>query len=448
MSAERVHLVSLGCPKNRVDSELMVGQLMEGDFQFVDDAADAEVIIVNTCSFIQSATEESIDTVLDLAQHKEDGCRKLVVTGCMVQRYGNDLVDQLPEVDAFLGTGDYHRITDVLAERTAQARQVFIGPPTALHDENDARVNSWKSHSAYLKISEGCDHKCAFCIIPKMRGKHRSRSIPSLVEEARRLVSGGVRELNLVAQDSTAYGRDLDAVGDVGHLLQALSLIPELSWIRLHYLYPHGVPERLLEVLANEEKVCRYIDIPLQHASGPMLKAMRRGVSRKGQEKILRRIRDAVPNVALRTTFIVGFPGETDRDFQELVDFVREQRFDRVGAFLYSQEVGTEAAELAQQVPDSVKQERLDQLMAVQAEIAMEKHQAMVGKVLPVMIDGVSTESEHLLEGRLESQAPDVDGKVFLTNPRAGLHPGSIVPVQIVQASEVDLVGDLAISNA
>jgi ribosomal protein S12 methylthiotransferase len=426
----------------------MVGQLMEGDFEFVDQAADAEVIIVNTCSFIQPATEESIETVVDLARYKAEGCRKLVVTGCMVQRYGEDLVDQFPEVDAFLGTGDYHRIKDVLEARESSARQVFIGPPTALHDEHDPRVNSWTSHSAYLKISEGCDHTCAFCIIPKMRGSHRSRSIPSLVEEARRLVEGGVRELNLVAQDSTAYGRDLEEAGDVGHLLQALALLPELSWIRLHYLYPHGVPERLLDVLANEPKVCRYVDIPLQHASGPMLKAMKRGVSRAGQEKILDRIREAVPDVSLRTTFIVGFPGETDRDFDELVDFVRHQRFDRVGAFLYSQEAGTDAGAFPDQVSEALKTERLERLMAVQAEIALEKHEALVGNVLPVMIDGGSSESEHLLEGRLESQAPEVDGKVFLTNPRGGLHPGSIVSARIVQASEVDLVGDLAISSA
>jgi ribosomal protein S12 methylthiotransferase len=389
-----------------------------------------------------------VDTVLEMAQFKDKRCRKLVVTGCMVQRYGADLVDELPEVDAFLGTGDQHRLREVLEERESQARQVIIGSPTGLHSADEPRVNSWAKHSAYLKISEGCDHTCAFCIIPLMRGKHRSRTIPSLVEEAQKLVASGVRELNLVAQDSTAYGRDLDDGATVGHLLQALALIPDLAWIRLHYLYPHGVPERLLSVLAQEEKICRYVDIPLQHASGPMLKAMKRGVSRQGQERILQRIRDAVPGVFLRTTFIVGFPGETEWDFEELLAFVRSQRFDRVGAFVYSPEAGTPAAELPGQVADELKTERLDRLVAAQAEIALEKHEAMVGEVFPVMIDGLSAESEHLLEGRLESQAPDVDGKVFLTNPGRGLHPGQIVPARIVQATEVDLVADLTIARA
>lgn len=440
-AAERVHLISLGCPKNRVDSEVMVGKLRRGPWTMVDDPAEADVIVVNTCSFIQPATEESIQTVLEMAGYKEHGnCSKLVVTGCMVQRYGASLEGELPEVDHFLGTGEYHRIDDVLRARSGQLPRSFVDTPMYIHDELSPRVNSWRPHSAYLKISEGCNHRCAFCIIPQLRGKLRSRPVPSLVEEARQLVGQGVRELNLVSQDSTAYGRDLKDGSDLGQLLRALCTIDELRWVRLHYAYPIGLPESLLRAIAEEDKVVPYLDMPLQHASGPMLKAMRRGVTRAGQERILERVRRYIPDVAIRTTFIVGFPGETDEDFETLVDFVRDQRFARVGAFTYFQEDGTPAATLPDQVPDEVKEARQQRLMEVQAGISRELHQAMIGTEATVLVDGPSAEDERVLSARLPSQAPEVDGQVFLDGPGPDVVPGQFRRVRISGASDYDLV--------
>ena len=441
--AERVHLVSLGCPKNRVDSEVMIGQLSQGrEWIFTEDPGQAEIIIVNTCSFIQPATEESIDTVLEMAGYKEAGsCRKLVVTGCMVQRYGASLEGELPEVDHFLGTGEYHRIAEVLRAREGEAPRSYIDTPMYIHDELAPRLSPWRPHSSYLKISEGCDHRCAFCIIPQLRGKLRSRTVPSLATEARALAAQGVRELSLVSQDSTAYGRDLKDGSDLGVLLRVLAGIDGIDWIRIHYAYPIGLPESLLRAIAEEEKVCRYLDMPLQHASGPMLKAMRRGVTRDGQERILERVRRFVPDIAIRTTFIVGFPGETDEDFEVLCDFVRQQRFDRVGVFTYCQEDGTPAATLDGQVPEAVKQERQQHLMDLQAEISRERLGRWVGQTLPVIIDGTSEEHEWVIAGRTRVQAPEVDGVVFLDDPPEEVQPGQIRQVKITQAAEHDLVG-------
>jgi ribosomal protein S12 methylthiotransferase len=442
MATERVHLISLGCPKNRVDSEVMVGKLHQGDFEMVDSPEDADVIIVNTCSFIQPATEESVDTVLEMAGYKQAGsCKKLVVTGCMVQRYGTALEDELPEVDHFLGTGEYHRIDEVLSARGEAAPRSFVDTPMYIHDELAPRLNSWKPHSAYLKISEGCDHRCAFCIIPTLRGKMRSRTIPSLVTEARRLAAQGVREINIVSQDSTAYGRDLKDGTDLGGLLRALAQVEKLDWIRLHYAYPIGLPESLLRAIAEEPKVVPYLDMPLQHASGPMLKAMRRGITRDGQERILSRVRKFVPDVAIRTTFIVGFPGETDEDFEVLVDFIKDQRFDRVGVFTYFQEDGTDAAKLPGQVPEDVKLARQARLMGVQREISRARNEALVGSVVEVLIDGPAEEDERVLVGRTASQAPEVDGQVFLDAPPADARPGQLRRVRIERASDYDLVG-------
>lgn len=444
---ERVHLISLGCPKNRVDSEVMVGKLQDAEFDFVDDPEEADVIVVNTCSFIQPATEESIDTVLEMAELKKSGkLQKLVVTGCMVQRYGRSLEGELPEVDYFLGTGEYHRITDVLKARSGEGPRSFVDAPLYIHDEMSPRVNSWSQASAYLKISEGCNHRCAFCIIPTLRGRLRSRTIPSLVTEARALAEQGVVELNLVSQDSTAYGRDLRDGSGLGGLLQALSDVDGIEWLRLHYAYPHGLPAGLLEQLADNPKVCNYLDIPLQHASGPMLRAMRRGVTRAGQERILERVRARVPDVAIRTTFIVGFPGETDQDFEELCDFVREQQFDHVGVFTYFQEDGTPAAKLDGQVPETVKAARQAELMDIQRGISAARMQRWVGRKVDVLVEGLSQESELLLRGRTAIQAPDVDGQVFIASAPADLSIGSIVPVRVTQAGDYDLVGEIAAS--
>ncbi|MSQ00522.1 MAG: 30S ribosomal protein S12 methylthiotransferase RimO [Myxococcales bacterium] len=441
---ERVHLISLGCPKNRVDSEVMVGKLQQGAFQLVDSPEEADVIVVNTCSFIRPATEESVDTILEMAQLKKTGnAKKLVVTGCMVQRYGHSLELELPEVDHFLGTGEYHRIADVLSAREGEAARSYIDTPLYIHDEFAPRINSWAPHSAYLKLSEGCDHRCAFCIIPQLRGKMRSRTVASLVAEARRLGDEGVVELNLVAQDSTAYGRDLGDGTDLGALLRALGRIESLQWIRLHYVYPLGVPESALRALAEEARLLKYVDMPLQHASGRMLKAMKRGVSRDGQEKVLRRVRDAIPNVTLRTTFIVGFPGETDADFDELCDFVEAERFDRVGVFTYFPEDGTPAATLPGQVDEAVKLARQKELMKRQAVISRSKHRKLVGTEDVVLVDGPSKESPLVLVARLRSQAPDVDGHVWLTETDESVRAGQLRTVRIVKATAHDLVGEV-----
>jgi len=441
---KRVHFVSLGCPKNRVDSEVMVGQLQAGDYQLVDDPADAEILIVNTCSFIQPATEESVETVLGLAKYKEAGtAKKLVVTGCMVQRYGTALEGELPEVDAFLGTGEYHRLREVLEARDSAAPKTHVDVPMYLPDELAPRVNSWSKASAYLKISEGCDHRCAFCIIPTLRGKLRSRSIPSLVAEARQLAEQGVVELNLVSQDSTAYGKDLAGNGDLGALAAALSEIDAVRWVRLHYAYPHGIPDSVLAQLAHNPKVVPYLDMPLQHASGPMLKAMRRGVTRAGQERILDRIRAAVPNVALRTTFIVGFPGETDADFAELVDFVQAQRFHHVGVFTYFQEDGTPAATLPDQVPEKVKKQRQRELMRVQKAISKQRLKALVGTDVSVLVEGTSAESDLVLRGRTAIQAPDVDGQVYIQRAPEDVRVGQIRTLRVTRAGDYDLIGEI-----
>jgi len=441
---EKVHLVSLGCPKNRVDSEVMVGLLQKGPYELIDTPDDADVIVVNTCSFIQPATEESVDTVLEMAKYKTEGkAKKLVVTGCMVQRYGKDLEGELPEVDAFLGTGEYHRITEVLQARGNETPRSYVDIPLYLHDDQAPRVNSWSSVSAYLKISEGCNHTCAFCIIPQLRGKLRSRTIPSLVAEATALAEQGVVELNLVSQDSTAYGRDLRDGTELGGLLRALAAIDPIKWVRLHYLYPIGLPKGLLEALRDEPKIVPYIDIPLQHASGPMLSAMRRGVTRDGQERILDRIREYVPDISVRTTFIVGFPGETDQDFAELCDFVEKQQFDNVGVFTYFQEDGTPAAQLDRQVPDHVKKARQKRLMDIQKKISRKKLKKLIGTEIDVLIEGVSEESDLLLRGRTARQAPDVDGQVYVSGAGPDVQIGQIRPMRITQVGDYDLVGEL-----
>lgn len=442
---ERVHLISLGCPKNRVDSEVMVGKLRAGtEWELVDEPDGADVIIVNTCSFIQPATEESIDTVLEMAGYKASGsCKKLVVTGCMVQRYGRSLEDELPEVDHFLGTGEYHRIDEILRDRARKLPRSFVDTPLYIHDEFAPRLNSWKPHSAYLKISEGCDHRCAFCIIPQLRGKMRSRTIPSLMAEARTLAEQGVKELNLVSQDSTAFGRDLKDGSDLGRLLRGLATVDGIAWLRLHYAYPIGLPESLLQAIADEEKVVSYLDMPLQHASGPMLKAMKRGITRDGQERILERVRRFVPDITLRTTFIVGFPGETDADFAELRDFIQDQRFDHVGVFTYFQEDGTPAATLPDQVPDEVKLERQAEIMSLQAEISRERLERYVGMVSPVLVDGPSDEHEWVQVARLPTQAPDVDGVVYLDSAPEDVRPGQLRQVRVLRSSDYDLVGEV-----
>lgn len=411
--AAKVFLQSLGCPKNLVDSEVMLGLLAREGTELVLDPEAADVVVVNTCGFIGDAKQESIDTILELARLKEtDPTKRLVVTGCLVQRYGADLQASLPEVDAFLGTGDFDRLPDVVAPGRAPDASAYGGAAHLLPDLTLPRVRVGQFFSAYLKVSEGCDHTCSFCIIPRIRGRHESRSVESVCAEAAALAADGVIELNLIGQDLTAYGRDRRDGSSLAALLQQLVKIDGLQWIRLLYNHPRYVTDELLDTIAREEKLCPYIDIPLQHISDRMLRSMRRERDGTAVRRLIRRIRDRVPGVAIRTSFIVGFPGETDADFAELLQFVRDTHFDRVGVFQYSKEEGTAAAGFDRHVPARVKRHRRDVLMRAQAEISAALHQRLVAKQLPVLVCGEDEGGR--LYGRLATQAPEIDGVVHL----------------------------------
>ncbi len=439
----KVHLVSLGCPKNRVDSESMLGRLRAEGWEVVSEPADADAIVVNTCAFIEPATEESIDTILELAEHKATGsCQRLVVTGCLVQRYGGELAAELPEVDGFLGTGELERLGTIIDAAPGE-RPCHVVDAGWISDEPAARAGLWRPHSAYLKVTEGCHRRCSYCIIPTLRGGLRSRSRSSLVQEARQLAAGGVREICVVGQDTTAYGQDIGDRGGLPALLTELAAVPELCWIRVLYAHPRGVDDALLDVLASEPRICSYLDLPLQHASSEILRAMGRGMDREAQRRLIERIRSGVPGIVLRSTFMVGFPGESESDFQQLLELLRQARFEHAGAFRYHAEQGTSAAHLPQQVPEAVQLERLDVLRALQARIAASCNQALVGQRVAVLIDGPSEEHDLLLAGRLEGQAPEIDGVVELGQPPEGAQPGSLRQALITGASAVDLVGEL-----
>lgn len=435
----KVFLQSLGCPKNLVDSEMMLGLIARDGAEIVLDPEAADVLIVNTCGFIGDAKKESIDTILDLARLKQsDPAKRLVVAGCLVQRYGTELQTALPEVDAFLGTGDFTRLPEILANGTQADAGAYGGAAHLLPDLAIPRVRTGQFFSAYLKVSEGCDHRCSFCIIPKIRGRHESRSLPSVLAEAEALVADGAVELNLIAQDLTAYGRDRRDGSSLAGLLRALARIDGLRWIRLLYTYPRYVSEALLEVIASEPKVCRYIDMPLQHISDRMLRRMRRERDGAAVRRLLERIRQRVPGIALRTAFIVGFPGETDADFAELLEFVRNARFERVGVFRYSQEHGTTAADLPDQISEPIKRRRRDALMRAQAEVSAARNRTLVDTEQSVLICG--EDGRGRLYGRLATQAPEIDGVVYLRGPAVA---GSIIQVRITGGGTYDLHGQV-----
>lgn len=431
----KVYLQSLGCPKNLVDSEHMLGLITRDGGEVVLDPERADVVIVNTCGFIGDAKKESIDTILELAQLKagNPACR-LVVTGCLVQRYGTELQEALPEVDAFLGTGDFLRLPQLLRTDGAADATPYRGAAHVLPDAAVPRVRTGQFFSAYLKVSEGCDHTCSFCIIPKIRGRHESRSVESVVAEARALAEDGVIELNLVAQDLTAYGRDRRDGTTLAKLLRRLTRVEGLRWIRLLYNYPRWVTDELLDTIASEPKICSYVDIPLQHISDRMLRAMRRERDGHAVRALIEHIRKRVPGVAIRTSFIVGFPGESEADFAELVDFVCATRFDRLGVFQYSHEEGTAAALLGDDVPPAVKRQRHRALMRAQARVAAGLQRAHVGRPGEVLVCGQDERGRWY--GRLASQAPEIDGVVYLEGPAP---VGRIIPVQITAASTYDL---------
>jgi ribosomal protein S12 methylthiotransferase len=445
----RVHLVTLGCPKNQVDSEVMLGVLTGRGHEIVLDPAAADTLVVNTCSFIQAAKEESIDAILDLARAKAaaPGSR-LVVTGCLAQRYADDLRDALPEVDVFLGTGDLLRIAEAVEAPPAPGPVLYRGAQHVLPErELLSRVRTGAWWTAYVKVSEGCDHTCSFCIIPKIRGRHESRALDDVLAEASGLAADGVLELNLIAQDLTAYGRDRRDGTSLAVLLRALATrVPTLRWIRLLYAYPSSVTDELLEVMAGEPAVCRYLDMPLQHISDRMLRAMRRERSGAAVRTLLARIRAAVPGIALRSSFIVGFPGETEADVDELCAFLDETELDNVGVFTYSREEGTAAAELADHVPERVKTERRRRVMAVQARVATRRAAACVGRPVEVLVE--RAESRGRIVGRTVAQAPAIDGVVRLSAPSGAPRPapGDLVAAQVTGAEGYDLLAELTAS--
>ena len=432
-----LYMMTLGCPKNRVDSEVMLGTLLGRGYRLVQEAERAEVIVVNTCAFIGPAKQESVDTILELAELKKSGaCKTLVVTGCLSQRYPGELAREMPEVDHFLGTSAYARIGDLLAAE-ASPRQV-ISDPDYIHDARTPRVSSLPAYTAYVKIAEGCDNACAFCIIPALRGAQRSRPVADVVAEAQQLAEQGAVELNLIAQDLTAYGHDLPGKPKLHELLKALCQV-EVRWTRLHYAYPRVFPDELIDVMASERKIARYLDMPVQHVSDRLLLSMRRGRDSAFLRELLARLRERVPGLTLRTSLIAGLPGETEEDFAQLCQFVQEQRFERLGVFQYSDEEGTAAHGFADKVPAQTIERRWRELMAIQKRINREQNAGLVGRRLEVLVEGPSPETEHLLVGRHEGQAPEIDGQVYINDGFA--YPGELVTVEVTEAHDYDLVG-------
>src|SRR5690349_8265872 len=446
----KIGLVSLGCPKNLVDSEVMLGLAQEAGHELIRDPQNADVLVINTCAFIDSAKQESIDAILEMAQHKKAGaCRRLIVTGCLAERYREELRREIPEIDAVLGTGEVPEIVGAIGG-AASAPGVspltfFRAPsaerPTYIYDADTPRLLATPRHYAYVKIAEGCDFKCAFCIIPTLRGPYRSRSEESVVREAESLAARGVKELMLISQDTTFYGIDRRERGALARLLRRLNTVPGLEWIRLLYLYPTTIDDHTLSAMAECEHVCKYIDLPLQHASNPVLARMKRPGTRQKYDHLLDHIRVAVPGVSLRTTFIVGFPGETESDVDELETFVRHHAFDHVGVFTYSHEEGTSAHQLADDVPAALKRQRRDRIMRIQKRLVRARQQQTVGQRTRILVDGPASEHELVLKGRLSTQAPDIDAAVYLTEcDPSRYRSGEFVEVEIVASRDYDLI--------
>lgn len=446
--SQRIYFVSLGCPKNQVDTELMLGQVQAAGHSLVDEPDGADVIVVNTCAFIDAAKEESVDTILELAEYKKSGTAKLVVTGCLAQRYADDLATDIPEIDHILGSSDFPSIAKVLRP-TEQSRTKLpivqvTDTPAYIYDHDAPRVRIGPSHSAYVKVAEGCDRPCSFCIIPKLRGPQRSRQIADVVTEVEQLARSGVREVNLIAQDLTRYGWDAGtAAADRQTLAQLLRALGQtgVDWIRLHYTFPSAFDDELIDTIASVPNVVKYIDVPLQHISDAMLKRMRRGHSSRVTRELVTKLRSRIDNLVLRTTFIVGHPGETEAEFAELCEFVAATKFDRAGAFTYSIEPGTVSALLPNRVDAEVARERQERLMEIQRNISRARHEAMVGTQIDVLVEGVSSETEYLLEGRWYGQAPGIDGVTYLADGAAV--PGSLVRARVTQAADYDLAASL-----
>jgi ribosomal protein S12 methylthiotransferase len=437
----KIGFVSLGCPKNLVDSEVMMGLVEAQGHELTVEPSEADAIVVNTCSFIDPAKKESIDTILEMAEFKKTGrARRLVVAGCLVERYRDDIRKQIPEVDAVLGTNELEAIVAQCegGEYSAQSSEPYL-----YHDLTPRRLASAR-HMAYVKINEGCDHPCTFCIIPQFRGRFRSRRFESVIREATALFGQGVREINLIGQDTTAFGEDLGVKDGLPHLLERLSEIENAGWIRFLYAYPNRVTQRLLDAIAANRQVCNYIDVPLQHASAAVLKRMKRGGSGDIFLEFIERARNTVPGIGIRTSFIVGFPGETDRDFEELCQFVEEAKFDRLGVFSYSDDDLSESYHLDGKVDARTIYNRKRKLMAIQRKISRRRNRELVGQRLPILITGPSAETDLLWEGRLQTQAHDIDGKTYIIDFADGVpNPGDFGEIRITRATDYDLFGKL-----
>ena len=433
-------IISLGCAKNLVDTEVMLGLLRDSGVELTKKPREADILIVNTCAFIETAKQESITTVLNMAEYKTTGkCRSLIVAGCLGQRYGQALLDELPEADAIIGAGAWGRIMEAVRETLDGKRVILVGENETIYDAKTPRILTTPGYTAYLKIAEGCDNRCSFCAIPMIRGHYRSRKVEDIVEEAKRLAGSGVKELNLIAQDTTAYGRDLYGEPALPRLLRELVKIKDVRWIRTLYSYPRFFTDELIDLIASEEKLVKYVDLPLQHADDVLLRQMHRADTRASMEALLRKVRDRIPGVAVRSTFIVGFPGETDEQFSSLYSFLEEQRFDKAGVFTYSAEEGTAAAELPGKISEDVMQERYHELMSLQCKISEEINRSLEGKELDVLIEGADEEQENVAYGRSYREAPEVDGQVFVEG-LTGAQPGSIVRARVAQGFTYDVV--------
>jgi ribosomal protein S12 methylthiotransferase len=461
----KIGLVSLGCPKNLVDSEVMLGLAQNAGHELTPEPAEADVLVVNTCAFIDSAKQESVDAILEMAQLKAAGsCKRLIVTGCLGERYRDELRKEIPEIDAVLGTGDVPEIVNAIAGSATPLTFYRQHPapgtqhpapstqrpalPTYIYDADTPRLLATPRHYAYVKIAEGCDYKCAFCIIPTLRGAYRSRPAASIVREARALAGRGVKELLLISQDTTFYGIDRHERGALARLLRELNGVEGLEWIRLLYLYPTTIDDEMLAAMAECDKVCKYIDLPLQHASNPVLKRMKRPGTRQKYDALLRRIRDRVPGVALRTTFIVGFPGETEADLDELLSFVEDHRFDHLGVFTYSHEEGTSAFALDDDIPAGAKRARRNRVMGCQKQLVRRRQRGRIGEAARILVDGPSGDHDLVLKGRLMTQAPDIDASVYLTEcDPSGFRAGDFAEVQIVGARDYDLIARPVLSE-
>lgn len=446
-----VYFVSLGCPKNLVDSQVMLGKLKDARYELAQDPKDAQVIIVNTCSFIDSAKKESVDTVLEMADYKTDGkCETLVISGCLVQRYSKDLETSLPEVDLMIGTGQYHKVTEFLDQREEDLRvggelpvRAYVDQPAFIHTEDDSRLHTGASHSAFLKISEGCNRRCSFCIIPKLRGFVRSRTIESLVKEAERLAATGVKELNLVAQDLTHYGIETRYKENLEKLLPELCKIDGIEWIRLHYIYPDQFSPELVRIVAREPKIVKYLDMPIQHTNDRMLGLMNRKLTKTRLFDLIAELREQVPEMIFRTSIIVGFPGETEEEYQELKSDLLKLELDYVGVFSYSKEEGTAAATLDGHLPASIKNRRLKDLRSALSDLSQKKMKSRVGLTTWAMVEGPSPESEYLIQARLSTQAMEIDGRILINDLGSMTHPpkaGDFVKIEITEALPFEFI--------